>query len=212
MQNRIKLSKLKYLKLFSDSCYGQNKNMNMISMLAAFKAQFMPELIIKYYFPIRGHSFLPADKVFGRIQQALRKINSILIPEVYLEIMAKFGRILVYNKDFKALNFKHTTSMFVESQRGFKISEARVINIDDKIGLADSYNGDFKYFNVLKNSKKWADFRVSLLPSQTTVTPAKKTDVIFLLDAIGVNDITRSFYTDILAKTARKCDENDDEF
>ena len=57
------------LRLFSDSCFGQNKNMTMISMLSALRKTAFPNLDVEHTFPIRGHSFLPADRVFGRIEQ-----------------------------------------------------------------------------------------------------------------------------------------------
>ena len=52
------LSTRRELRLFSDSCYGQNKNMNVLAMLMAFRKQECPQLKISYTFPIRGHSFL----------------------------------------------------------------------------------------------------------------------------------------------------------
>ena len=56
-----------HLRLFSDSCFGQNKNMNLVSMLMSLK-QLFSGLTVNYTFPIRGHSYLPADRVFGRIE------------------------------------------------------------------------------------------------------------------------------------------------
>ena len=61
------------LWLFSDSCCGQNKN--ILSMHFALKRQKFPNVNIEYTFPVRGHSFLPADRVFGRIEQDIRKKN-----------------------------------------------------------------------------------------------------------------------------------------
>ena len=45
--------------VFSDSCYGQNKNINVLSMLSAKREQKFKDLKIYYTFPICGHSFLP---------------------------------------------------------------------------------------------------------------------------------------------------------
>ena len=180
-------------------------------MLSAFRAQNFPKLSITYWFPIRGHSFLPADRVFGRIQKALRKIDSILIPEVYLEITAKFGRLFVYDKDFKALNFKDSAAKFTKTQRGFKISEARVINVCNQIGIKTSFNGDFTYYTILRKGKRWTDFKVEILPKQSTVTAAKKADVLSLIDSIGVNDMIRSFYDEALQDIGQNSGDTDDE-
>ena len=51
------------LRLFSDSCFGQNKKMNVIFILQALRKKRLPNLSVEYEFPIRGHSFLPADRV-----------------------------------------------------------------------------------------------------------------------------------------------------
>ena len=49
------------LRLFSDSCYGPNKNMNVISMLQSLCSSSFRNLNIEYAFQIRGHSFLLAE-------------------------------------------------------------------------------------------------------------------------------------------------------
>ncbi len=71
------------LRLFSDSCFGQNKNINLLSMLFALMKEAFPRISAEYVFPIRGHSFLPVDRVFGRIEQQVRKKDTILMPEEY---------------------------------------------------------------------------------------------------------------------------------
>ncbi|KAK9675107.1 hypothetical protein QE152_g40632, partial [Popillia japonica] len=59
-------------------------------------------------FPVRGHSFLPTDRVFGRIEKKLRKIGVILNAEEYIEIYKEVGTVKKLGidwtiKDFKAL-------------------------------------------------------------------------------------------------------------
>ena len=71
-----------HLRLFSDSCYGQNKNVTMVRMLSNLKSTIFKDVKVEYYFPIRGHSFPPADQVFGRIEQDLRKQDTILLLSV----------------------------------------------------------------------------------------------------------------------------------
>ena len=83
----------KKLRLFSDSCYGQNKNINMLSMLFALRKQKQPGLHISYYFTVRSHSFLPADRVFGRIRQQLKKLDTVLMPEEYLAVLRNHGTV-----------------------------------------------------------------------------------------------------------------------
>ncbi|PSN53156.1 hypothetical protein C0J52_06268 [Blattella germanica] len=60
------------LRLFSDNCPGQNKNQTLCRYLLFLtdRGRFNK---ITQYFPIRGHSFMPCDRVFGVIKQSLRR-------------------------------------------------------------------------------------------------------------------------------------------
>lgn len=53
------------LRLFSDSYPAQNKNRSFLCILLCFVNQQTVFEKIKYYFPVRGHSYLPPDHVFG---------------------------------------------------------------------------------------------------------------------------------------------------
>ncbi|GFN97111.1 transposase [Plakobranchus ocellatus] len=84
------------LRLFLDSCYGQNKKMNMMTMLLALKNQEYRHLRISDTFPVRGHNFLPADRVFRRIEQDIRRTPTILLPEEYYDIFRRHGNLHCY--------------------------------------------------------------------------------------------------------------------
>ena len=131
------------LRMFSDSCYGQNKNFNVISMIFALLKQAFPRLSAEFTFPIRGHSFLPADRVFGRIEQEIRKYDTILMPGKYYEILKRHGNVYVYGRDWQAFDFKATAQAFLKSQKTFKISEARMLMINgDQLGFKTVYSGE----------------------------------------------------------------------
>ena len=119
----------KKLRLFSDSCYGQNKNINMLSKLFDLRKQKQLVLHISYYFPVRGHSFLPADRVFGRIGQQLKKLDTVLMPEEYLAVLRNHGTVHTYGEDWEAFDYKNEVKRFTKTQRGFKISEAKALEI-----------------------------------------------------------------------------------
>nr|CAI5865121.1 unnamed protein product [Callosobruchus analis] len=64
------------LHLFSDNCWGQNKNHTVIRMrLALTDATHFSKIL--HYFPVRGHSFLPCDRDFAIIKRKLRKSDRI---------------------------------------------------------------------------------------------------------------------------------------
>lgn len=74
--------KIRQLHLFADSCPGQNKNSAVIAMLLQYvNSPENPFREIKVIFPIRGHSYMPPDRVFGRIEHDLRKQSVIKTPE-----------------------------------------------------------------------------------------------------------------------------------
>jgi len=82
------------VNLFSDSCSAQNKNQYVIIALlhfVNFKAKIIKE--IKHYFPIRGHSYMPPDQIFGRIEKNLRQMENIISPEEYYNIFKKYTTI-----------------------------------------------------------------------------------------------------------------------
>jgi len=62
------------LNLFSDSCSVQNKNKYMITTLLYY-INYKSSVFntIYHIFPVRGHSYMPLDRIFGRIEQRLRK-------------------------------------------------------------------------------------------------------------------------------------------
>lgn len=103
-QLKIELSPENYpktLNLFSDSCSAQNKNKYMITTLlyyVNYKITIFYE--VNHIFPVRGHSYMPPDRVFGRIEQKLRKKENIVSPNEYYEVFKEQSTVFVYGKDF----------------------------------------------------------------------------------------------------------------
>ena len=200
------------LRLFSDSCYGQNKNLNMLAMLCTLRRTAYPNMIIDYTFPVRGHSFLPADRVFGRIEQDLRKKDTILLPDEYDAVLQRHGTLLVYDRDWQAYDYKAATPAITKTTRTFKISEAKVINIDgDGIKMKTAYNGEFCTHGVLKRGRNWTSFSPALLPLMSTVKPAKKKDVLALVNAIGASPAVRVYYEEALASSAAAAESSEED-
>ena len=98
------ISRVNQLRVFRDSCYGQSKNIRMLSMLFALAKRLSVK--VSFTFPVRGHSFLPADRVFGRIERDIRRQEMILMPADCHEILQRYGTVQVYQKDWTALDFK----------------------------------------------------------------------------------------------------------
>nr|CAI5865129.1 unnamed protein product [Callosobruchus analis] len=98
------------LRLVCDGCGGQNRNSYIIHILyywLKFKSPpSVREIIITY--PVCGYSFLPADRVFSRLEKDIRK-HPVLSPK----------------KDYEAIYEKHGNIRSLDSDNGWKISVSK---------------------------------------------------------------------------------------
>ena len=76
---------VKTLSLYSDGCPGQNKNSNVMNYLVSV-GKFSK---ITHTFPVRGHSFLPNDRDFGRTEMRKRKHERIFTAEQWADVIKK---------------------------------------------------------------------------------------------------------------------------
>lgn len=75
----------------ADGC-GENKNVNMVDMA--------------------GHSFLPSDRVFARIEKAIKRPEIIENPEGYVKVFNENG--LVVNKVEKISNWRSPVQQVIK--------------------------------------------------------------------------------------------------
>ncbi|XP_031327207.1 uncharacterized protein LOC116182841 [Photinus pyralis] len=96
------------IRFFADGCGGQNKNSHVIHALM-FWLHTSGEKIkeIEIIFPIRGHSYLPADRIFGRIEKILRSHSLIKTPDAYWELYTKVGEVRKLGSDWNLLDVKN---------------------------------------------------------------------------------------------------------
>lgn len=80
-----------------------------------------------HFFPITGHSFMPADRVFGRVEKDYRKREEILVPTEYYEILKNHGIVNVWGEEWKTFDHKTVSQKILKKKLPFKIMEARVI-------------------------------------------------------------------------------------
>lgn len=107
--NSLELEDIEVLRLFCDGCGGQNKNSHIVHALYFWLQNRPPGAIkeIQLTFPVRGHSFLPADRVFGRVEKCLRTNPTIISKEEYLEIYSQFGTVKELGVDWNLYNIKN---------------------------------------------------------------------------------------------------------
>lgn len=103
IQKRIARRRYKTIDLFSDCCPAQNKNTAILGyLLRKIENPAIYKYVrdIQYLFPVRGHQFLPPDRVFGHIEKVLRKMPIIKTPAEYHEVDDRFGQVFVFGDDW----------------------------------------------------------------------------------------------------------------
>lgn len=84
------------LHLYSDNCWGQNKNHSLTRLLIALTELNIFENIQQYY-PIRGHSFLPCDRDFSIIKRELGRHDRLYTVDQVIDLVLKSSK----NEKFK---------------------------------------------------------------------------------------------------------------
>lgn len=77
---------IKKIVLLSDAAGGQNKNQTLLRFCSYLSKSYNVEVL--QIFPVRGHSFGQCDRDFGVIRNALRKLENIEVPHVYIDRIA----------------------------------------------------------------------------------------------------------------------------
>ena len=83
----------KQVVAYSDTCGGQNRNINIA--LTLMKVTQSPQFhvnIIDFKFLLPGHSYLPNDRDFAQIEKQLNKKEFLFSPDDIFETIRKTGR------------------------------------------------------------------------------------------------------------------------
>ena len=71
-----------HLIVFSDSCGGQNRNINLVRLwLHVVSSPEFSYECVDHKFMLSGHSYLPNDRDFGSIEKAHQRMQHVYIPE-----------------------------------------------------------------------------------------------------------------------------------
>ena len=75
LTTQVDLTNVKTVRLMADGCGSQNKNSILILMCAYWLTMCAPHTVktVELIFPVPGHSFMPADRVFGHIEKKLKR-------------------------------------------------------------------------------------------------------------------------------------------
>lgn len=69
---------------------------------------------------------MPPNRVFGRIEQVLRKKETILAQNQYFENLKSFCTVNAYGKDFKIYDIKSAVKTVDKTKIDFKSTEQKV--------------------------------------------------------------------------------------
>nr|CAI5834638.1 unnamed protein product [Callosobruchus analis] len=186
-----------HLRFFCDGCGGQNKNSHIIHALMYWlqstKSQIQSITII---FPVRGHSFLPADRIFGRVERILKKEAFIKKEETYHELYKQVGEVKVLGQHWKLFNIKGLETLYKKLNG---ISSMKKIVLKKQMQKGNSVvlcrglcNYRFeaeteKYENLAKRGRSFTNFSLEEI-SLGRILPPKKIQNLQLLLKADFND------------------------
>lgn len=177
------LDNMSLIRLFADGCPGQNKNSTVVGMLAQWFSSKAPRNIksIEIIFPIVGHSFLPPDRIFGRIEKIVRKKDTIITPAEYTTIFSEFGVVKRLSSDVPVFDWKAAVASVFKSpgQWHFKFSPSkRIILSKTKSRKGVLLRGEVPYHSDLcmpKSVLKKGKFIHQVIPTRLeTGVPVKE--------------------------------------
>ncbi|GBP33813.1 hypothetical protein EVAR_25414_1 [Eumeta japonica] len=125
LQQTIFQEQIKILRVVCDGCSAQNKNTGMVAMLGKWLCCEAPRHIkkVEIIYPVVGHSFIPPDRVFAKIEKTIRKKEVVTSPTEYVSVLEEnatvtdLSKIALYDwkKGYENI-IKPTTSSFHEDQ------------------------------------------------------------------------------------------------
>lgn len=203
-------SDINTVRLFSDSAASQNKNVSVLAALCGYLKSSTRWKKIHHYFPIRGHSYMPPDRVFGRVEKDLRKKEVIVSPTEYYKILQQHGNVLICGTDWKVKDYKTVAHSRCRTPLPFKISEQKVItyskvNHNVRISVRTLYDWGETFCSVLKRGQTWMDFFESLnnISPASKVSKEKANDVKKLMKYFAMPPDADDFYKSVLMSDNR---------
>lgn len=207
-------------RLFCDGCGGQNKNSFIVHALMNWISGAPLNIKeIQVYFPVRGHSFLPADRTFGRVEKDLRKEDTIITKEKYLEIYKTHGNVKELGKDWHVKNIKELEKKYRKINEIQSLKRIFIKRNKNNTGILVrcmkhyrfECNEPFK--SILKRGQKDATVPLPILQLGKKVKQEKLMDIRKLLEkhfGEGWENVEETkFYRDIFQKNNEAPEEVD---
>lgn len=221
--SKTDLSGKKKVRMMADGCGSQNKNSTMIAMVGYWLTNCAPANVksVELIFPVPGHSFMPADRVFGHIEKVIKNKEVIIDPIEYREVYDRFGMVYKLGENCMVKDWKAYASETITppGKFHFKFAECKryyVTRVKNKPGRF-LLRGEVHYKSdtgVAKSVMKRGVHSTAMFgirevpPFQTSVSALKLADVNKLLtkhfgedwkSELGSNKLL--YYKNVLEKT-----------
>jgi len=208
IKKRVARRGYKRLHLYCDSCAAQNKNASMIAMLLTYvNSKNNPFAEVKVVFPIRGHSYLPPDRVFGRLEKEYRRQDIMETPESYYNIMQRQGRVKKINQEWHVFDYKALADQILR-KNVLKTQETRAWLFhknSEIIKCQTTYSGLEKPYNLVnRRVRNLKGRRPKVCHPESHLSPEKRQDVMKLLSFILLEEKEEEFYAEILERVSTK--------
>ena len=122
----------------------------------------------------------------------LRRKETILTTHEYFAAFNKIGHVLQYGNDWKVYDFKALSKIAVETQPGFCITDAKMLEVvpeSSKMTVRNFYAAAGCQHAIFKRETQLTSLVAKERPPTNTVKAMKKRDVLQLLQAMGQNGV-----------------------
>ena len=195
------LTNYQSIKLVADGCGGQNKNKTLIGMLCKYLAEEAPASVtqITLVFPVVGHSFIPPDRIFGRMESELKKQSTILTRQDYEKIFESHTTVTRFGDECPVLDWKEAVSRVIKEpgQWHFKLQPCKRVVIRRTLSGKCVIRGEVNYNNdvgeaksVLKHGKQLSYIKPN---EERKGIPLKKAKLQIKKKTLGVTGKTYYF-------------------
>lgn len=194
--NEINLTYYKRIRLVSDGCCGQSKNSTMVTAILKWFSESAPAHIVsvELVFPVTGHSFLPPDRVFAKIERSTKRLSTIVNPNDYIEVIKSCGTVKRVGPEVKVYDIEKATSVVMKpySEWNFSIPHSKRIvfvrKADDRKVVQMKgelfYHLDSGVFfsSYCKDGQRLCDLHYEEIEKGNIISGEKRKDLLELLE------------------------------
>lgn len=187
------------LIIFSDNCFGQNKNIKLITFYLRELHSSRLQSITHYYL-VSGHSYMACDRAFGHIERKIRQKGDIYDLETYCHIIktaVKRGYELVKLQQHDFLDIEALKQHIVirKPQAPYMFAKARRFDLTSNycegysLGMGYGDNTPMAFVRLMPTARAYDRLSFNLFevplqpkyPQPLRLRPAKTKDLLDLL-------------------------------